>query len=119
MAKINICATAHFKEVRKMQEQSSPYICHIFVCTNDRQGKRKSCADGESNDVRSALKEEGKKRGWAGKVRVSQCGCMGLCEMGPNVVLYPQKIHFSEVTAEDIPDILKKAEEILKENSNE
>ena len=101
-----------------MHEQSSPYICHIFVCTNDRQGKRKSCADGKSGDVRSALKEESKKRGWTGKVRVSQCGCMGLCEMGPNVIIYPQKIHFSEVAIGDIPVILKKVELIIKENGN-
>ena len=95
-----------------MMEQISPYSCHIFVCTNDRQGKRKSCADGGSVNVRSALKEECKKRGWFGKVRVSQCGCMGLCERGPNVILYPQKIHFSEVAIEDIPGILEKVKDL-------
>ena len=27
------------------KEQKSPYESHVFVCTNDRGGVRKSCAD--------------------------------------------------------------------------
>ena len=98
-----------------MKEQASPYVCHIFVCTNDRKGERKSCADGGSVDVRSILKEESKKRGWTGRVRVSQSGCLGLCEIGPNVIIYPQGIVFSEVTKEDIEAILSRVEEIISE----
>jgi (2Fe-2S) ferredoxin len=96
------------------EEQTAPYICHIFVCTNDRHGERKSCAEGNSPAVLSLLKDEAKNRGWTGQVRVSQCGCMGLCMKGPNVLLYPQKIWFSGVTESDVPVILAKVDSMLE-----
>ena len=95
------------------EEQSAPYVCHIFVCTNDRKGERKSCADGNSAAVRSLLKDEVKNRGWTGRVRVSPSGCMGLCMKGPNVILYPQKIWYSGVSEVDVPGILTKVESLL------
>ena len=97
-----------------MEEMSAPFECHVFVCTNDRKGERKSCADGDSVALRKWLKDEGKKRVWAGRVRVSQCGCLGLCGKGPNVILYPQKIWFSGVSKADGEDILTAVESILE-----
>lgn len=96
-----------------MEENVSPYVCHILVCTNDRKGARKSCADGNSADVRVALKKEVNVRGWKGRVRVSQCGCLGLCQKGPNVLIYPQKTWFSDVSPSDAPTILTEVETIL------
>ena len=95
------------------KEKNAPYICHIFVCTKSRQGERKSCADGNSPAVKAILKKEVKSRGWADRVRVSECGCMGLCPHGPNVVIYPQKICFPGVTEADIPKILARVESEL------
>ncbi len=92
--------------------QRTPYTCHVFVCTNDRGGARKSCADGGSPLIRSALKKEIAERGWKPRVRPSQYGCLFLCAQWANVVLYPQQIWFSEVTGGDIPAILQKIEEI-------
>ena len=97
-------------------QKESPYVCHIFVCTNDRAGERKSCADQNSPLIRTTLKQEVSNRDWENHVRVSQCGCMGLCATGPNVMLYPQKIWFSEVSTDDIGKILSKVEEILNKN---
>ena len=84
----------------------SPYIAHVFVCTNDRQGERKSCADGASARLKDALKNAVAAKGWRGKVRVSTCGCMGLCEAGPNVMIHPQKIWFSGTAPDALPEIL-------------
>jgi (2Fe-2S) ferredoxin len=100
-----------------MEKNVSPYLCHIFVCTHDRKGERKSCADGNSNDIRMALKQEVDIRRWKGTVRVSQCGCLGLCQKGPNVILYPQKIWFSEVLESDVPAIISEIESIVKGSS--
>jgi (2Fe-2S) ferredoxin len=94
----------------------SPFICHVFVCTNDRQGKRKSCADGNSQAVRSALKQIAKDRGWKPKVRVSQSGCLGVCANGPNVMIYPQKVWFSEVGLDDVEKIAAAVDGILSGN---
>jgi (2Fe-2S) ferredoxin len=96
---------------------ASPFVCHVFVCTFDREGKKKSCTDNNSPEVRKALKEEVSKRGWKNRVRVSQSGCLGACEKGPVVIVYPQDIWFSEVSANDVGWILSSVEDILKENS--
>jgi (2Fe-2S) ferredoxin len=87
-------------------ESTSPYVCHVFVCTNDRHGKRKSCADGDGSSMRLFLKEEVYSRGWKGRVRVSHSGCLGLCESGPNVPVYPQQIWYSNVISEDLEKII-------------
>ena len=96
-----------------IEEQAIPYICQVFVCTKDRQGIRESCADGDSLSIRSLLKDEVKSRGWKDRVRVSQCGCVGLCTKGPNVIIYPQNIWFSGVTESDLPEIIYRIESLL------
>ena len=94
-------------------QKDTPYICHIFICTNDRKGTRRSCADNGSADIRTKLKEAVSEKGWKGRVRVSQSGCMGLCGNGPNVMLHPQCVWFSEVLMDDVGMIISKVEEIL------
>ncbi|RJQ45083.1 MAG: (2Fe-2S) ferredoxin domain-containing protein [Nitrospiraceae bacterium] len=96
-------------------ERESPFACHIFVCTYDRKREKKSCADHDVKTVRDRLKQEIADRGWKKQVRVSQSGCLGPCDLGPNVMVYPQKIWFSGVTPSDIGKIISKVENILKE----
>jgi len=94
-----------------MQQFVSPYICHVLICTNDRHGEGKACADGESVKLREQLKEAVHQRSHLkGRVRISSAGCLGLCAQGPNVLLYPQSIWFSGVTPADLPLLLEAIE---------
>lgn len=95
------------------EQKESPFVSHVFVCTNDRHGKKKSCADGNSPAVRKGLKQAVADRGWKGRVRVSQSGCLGLCAKGPNVIIYPQKIWFSDVSTDDADLIISKIESLM------
>ncbi|MEN6428886.1 MAG: (2Fe-2S) ferredoxin domain-containing protein [Phycisphaerales bacterium] len=96
--------------------KTTPYKCHVFVCVNDRGGTRKSCADGNSKEIAVRLKETAKARGFPpGTVRVSQSLCLGLCDFGPNVVLYPQRIWFQAVTMDDIDRILDAVAKAVEE----
>ena len=92
----------------------SPYLAHVFVCTNDRKGERQSCADNNSQALKDTLKEAVHARGWKGKVRISTSGCMGLCTKGANVLIYPQQIWFSETRPEDAAQILAALEKIIE-----
>ncbi len=94
-------------------QKESPYIAHVFICTNDRAGIRKSCADNNSQLIKDRLKESVNTRGWKGKVRVSTSGCLGLCDNGPNVIIYPQKIHFCEVNPDALGEIIAAIEQIM------
>ena len=98
-----------------MQEEKSPYLVHIFVCTNDRQGKRASCADRQSPALKAALKQFIKTQGWQGRVRVSTSGCMGCCNTGANVMLYPQGIWYQQVTMADIPMLEQRIRQLLED----
>jgi (2Fe-2S) ferredoxin len=97
-----------------VKKHTSPYKCHLFVCTNSRDGGKKSCGDEAAADLKAAIKAEIRNRGWKGRVRVSASGCLGICESGPNIMLYPQKIWFSEVSRDDLPEIIRAVEEILR-----
>jgi (2Fe-2S) ferredoxin len=95
------------------KKNESPYLSHVFVCTNDRKGERKSCADNNSQSIRSKLKDAVNEKGWKGKVRISTSGCMGLCAKGSNVMIYPQKVWFSEVFPDDADEIMSTIERII------
>ena len=98
-----------------MKMRKSPYKCHIFVCTKSRGGERKSCGDADAAGIKAALKQAIGDRGWKGSVRVSDSGCLGLCEMGPNILLYPQQIWFSGVGPDHVAAILERVEELITE----
>ena len=97
-----------------MQQQVSPYVCHVLVCTNDRHGLRKACADGESAQLREHLKALVQQAPeLKGRVRISSAGCLGLCAQGPNVMFYPQAIWFSGVTLADAPRLLAELKSVV------
>lgn len=98
------------------KKEKLPFVSHVFVCTNDRCGKRKSCADNDSQLVKAKLKEIINEKGWKGKVKVSTSGCLGLCATGSNVLIYPQGIWFSDVFPDDVDDIRSTIEQIMDDN---
>ena len=95
------------------EQNETPHVAHVFVCTNDRGGERKSCADNNSPLVKAKLKDAVNDKGWKGKVRISTSGCMGLCAKGSNVMIYPQKIWLSGVFPEDVDEIVSTIERIM------
>lgn len=90
-----------------MNQEKVPYRRMIFVCTNaTHDGDRPVCAERGSEGILKGLKEEVKKRGLKGKVRALKSGCMDLCEKGPNVMVWPEGILHSGVSAEDVPALV-------------
>ncbi len=98
-----------------MKKSECPYKAHLFICVKTRGDERKSCGQGDNLHLKSVLKEEINKRGWKPHVRISDTGCLGICEKGPNIMIYPQKIWYSAVTVENIPEILDALESIISE----
>ena len=98
-----------------MKQHQSPYKCHLFICIKSRDGKRKSCGDTGSPDLKAALKDEIKSRGWKSIARVSESSCLGVCDAGPNIMIYPQGLWLTQVKPSDMPEILITIEQLLKE----
>src|SRR5689334_14858981 len=90
-----------------MKQEKVPYKRMIFVCTNRREdGSRPACGLRGSEEFCEILKEEVKKRGLKGKVRALKSGCMDLCELGPNIMVFPEGILHTGVHKEDIPVLI-------------
>jgi (2Fe-2S) ferredoxin/ubiquinone/menaquinone biosynthesis C-methylase UbiE len=45
-------------------------------------------------------------QGLANDVQITTCGSLGLCERGPNMVVYPEGVWYSGVRAEDVREIV-------------
>lgn len=89
-----------------MQQTQNPHKKHIFVCTNQREGEETCCSRAGGAAIRDALKRYVKANGLDGIVRVSQSGCQGLCEEGPNVMVYPDGYWYHHVQADDLDAII-------------
>jgi (2Fe-2S) ferredoxin len=92
-----------------MKDQKVPYRRVIYICTNVREEDgRPSCGARGSQAICDQLKEEVKKRGLKGKVRAMKSGCMDFCEVGPNVMVFPDATMHTGVKPEDVPALVEK-----------
>lgn len=85
------------------------YQQHLFVCTNQKVGDKKCCANAGAADVQNYLKEQlvSFKLHGVGKVRVSGAGCLGRCKSGPCIVVYPQGCWYTYQTKSDVDRIIQ------------
>lgn len=97
-----------------MQKKQSRYKAHLFICNKTRGDGRKSCGHDADPDLKSILKDEVRERGWKIFVRVSESSCLGVCDAGPNIMIYPQKIWLSNVSRDDVPEIMHILEELIE-----
>jgi (2Fe-2S) ferredoxin len=73
---------------------------HVFVCTGNH------CSQKGANQVLTRLRFELMRRRLTTKVLLNNCGTIDLCDIGPNVIVYPDNIVYSNVTENDIPDLV-------------
>ncbi|MGF3522355.1 MAG: NAD(P)H-dependent oxidoreductase subunit E, partial [Candidatus Bathyarchaeia archaeon] len=91
---------------KEILASKDPNQLTIALCTST------GCEALGAQEVLEALKLELKKHGLENKVKIRETGCLGFCEQGPRIVIYPQEIYYFKVKAEDVPDIVSKT--ILK-----
>ncbi len=85
------------------------YNKHVFFCTNQRTDGRACCANHNSKAMRGYVKDRMKALGLhqPGKVHVNSAGCLGMCDQGPVIVIYPQGSWYRWVDREDIDEIIE------------
>ena len=84
-----------------------PFRFHVFVCDQQKPEGVPCCAARGSGQVLEALRREINARGLEDEVQVTTCGSLGLCEHGPNLVVYPEGVWYSGVTPADVPEIVR------------
>ena len=84
-----------------------PFRFHVFVCDQQKPEGVPCCSARESGKVVEALRREIGARGLGNHVQVTVCGSLGLCEHGPNMIVYPEGVWYSGVRPEDVGEIVE------------
>jgi NADH:ubiquinone oxidoreductase subunit F (NADH-binding)/(2Fe-2S) ferredoxin/NAD-dependent dihydropyrimidine dehydrogenase PreA subunit len=77
------------------------FRAQILVCGGS------GCSTEGSMDLTNQLKVELKKNNIENEVEVIRTGCLGLCELGPIIIIYPEGTFYSKVTSKDIEEIVQ------------
>ncbi len=85
------------------------YKKHLFICTNQRDDGTPCCANYNTQQIRKQIKAKIKALGLhkKGEIRINSAGCLGRCDEGPVMVVYPEAIWYHFVDQEDIDEIIE------------
>ncbi|MBQ8895303.1 MAG: NADH-quinone oxidoreductase subunit NuoF [Clostridia bacterium] len=87
----------------RMQDKSlsdSKVKRHVLVCGGT------GCTSSGSVTIREIFEKELKASGIENEVKIVQTGCFGLCALGPVVIVYPEGTFYSQVTTDDVAEIV-------------
>ncbi|MGA2444184.1 MAG: methyltransferase [Opitutaceae bacterium] len=84
-----------------------PFRHHVFICDQRKPEGLPCCAARGSATVIEALRREIAAQALLDVVQVTTCGSLGLCERGPNLVVYPDGVWYSGVGVADVPEIVR------------
>ena len=91
------------EQIRKeILSRKDPTQLTIALCAST------GCEALGAQEVLDALKEELKKHRLESRVNIRETGCLGFCEQGPRIVIYPKEIYYFKVKAADVPQIVSK-----------
>ena len=74
---------------------------HVFVCTASH------CMSKGANDVVGRLRLEIVRKKLDTDILINNCSTIDLCDIGPNVIVYPDNIIYHGVTVKDLPEIVE------------
>lgn len=82
---------------------------HVFICTNQREAGEQCCNSVGGSDMFAYAKDRvgALKQNGAGAIRINKAGCLGRCEVGPVMVVYPEETWYSFIDKEDVEEIIQ------------
>ena len=82
---------------------------HVFICAQQRPPghPRGSCAAKGCNDVLQTFWAELQKRNAYEHIGVTYSGCLGPCDSGPNVLVYPEGVMYTGIKPSDVSAIIE------------
>jgi (2Fe-2S) ferredoxin/predicted O-methyltransferase YrrM len=84
-----------------------PFRHHVFVCTQQKGEGVTSCAANGAFVLLDVLGKALQGEGLDDDVQVTTCGCMGLCDEGPMMVVYPEGTWYRKLQAADVTEIVR------------
>jgi (2Fe-2S) ferredoxin len=91
-----------------MNESALQKKKYVLVCTQERPADhpKGSCKQRGSIEVLMKLREEFEQRDLGGIARPVGTTCLGPCETGVTVAVFPDNVWYAGVTAQDVPEII-------------
>ena len=85
------------------------YQKHIFFCINQKSNGKTCCQDHHASEFRAYMhkKLDDLNLLGAGKIRINKSGCLGRCELGPVLVIYPEGVWYSFESTHDLDEIIQ------------
>ena len=81
---------------------------HIFICTNQRtNSEKRSCGELHGIDLTAAFKKAIKDKKIDASIRANRSGCLGICDFGPTVAVYPDGVFYVNVQMSDVEEIVQ------------
>ena len=95
------------KDLEELREEikskRKPSKSSISVCVST------GCVALGAPKVKDAFMAELEKQGLKDQVEIKETGCLGFCEQGPRVTIYPEEVCYFKVMPEDAPEIVSKS----------
>ncbi len=83
---------------------------HLFFCVNAREGGDSCCQQFDAESACAYVKQKARELGIhaPGKMRINRAGCLGRCELGPVIAVYPEGVWYTYVDHEDLDEIIER-----------
>jgi len=65
------------------------------------------CVSAGSLKVKEKMVEQLAKHGLTNEINIIETGCMGPCDYGPVMMVYPEGVFYKKVTPEDVPELVE------------
>jgi (2Fe-2S) ferredoxin len=81
---------------------------HVFICCNQRDAGEQCCNALGGSDMFAYAKDRigALKKNGPGNIRINKAGCLGRCDQGPVMVVYPEETWYSFIDKEDVDEII-------------
>jgi len=82
---------------------------HVFICCNQRDNGEPCCNALGATAIFEYAKARAAelKLNQPGQVRINKAGCLGRCDEGPVMVVYPEAVWYQFVDKDDIDEIIE------------
>lgn len=87
----------------------SHYDKHVFFCVNQRAAGEDCCGNFGAQKMRDYVKDKVKALGLdaeGNRIRINSAGCLGRCDDGPVLVVYPEGVWYTYVDESDLDEII-------------
>lgn len=88
----------------------SHYDKHVFFCVNQRPAGEDCCNNHDAQASRDYVKDKVKRLGLSTekkRIRINSAGCLGRCEQGPVLVVYPEAVWYTYIDRSDLDEIIE------------